>query len=481
MKSRRVLIASSHPLFGQGLRSLLHERRAAGVEVVGMATSLEQALEMIEKHKPDLVIVDYDDQSLNRDEFLARFVEGESKLRLVLLSLQSAQEALVYDRRSLAASEIDDWLEEWNFADETPALRKSNHVIAENLPAGRNVSNRRNSMKHLIIAGILVILVTAGLLFGMGYVRLLPEQASAQAVPIDQLFQIHFIAIAFLFSLIVVFMLYSIVVFRRKAGDTSDARHIEGNTNLEIAWTIIPLITVMAFAVLGGQALSDTLRADPRALEVNVIGQQWAWRFEYPQYGIVSDTMYIPKDKQVILYLSSLDVIHSFWVPEFRVKQDALPGGKEFVRDLRVTATKLGEYKVRCAEMCGTQHAFMESPVIVVTQEDFEAWVAEQTGESADPVERGQKAAQTYGCLACHSLDGSALVGPSWLGVYGSQRQFVDGTSLVADEQYLLESILNPNLHIVQGYAPGLMPQNYGDQLSEQIINDIIAFIMSLK
>jgi DNA-binding NarL/FixJ family response regulator len=110
---RRVLIASSHPLFGQGLRSLLQERSNAGVEVVGMVANLEQALESIEKLNPDLVIVDYDDRALNRDEFLARFVEGEKKMRLVLLSLQSRRDALIYDRRTLAASQITDWLDEW--------------------------------------------------------------------------------------------------------------------------------------------------------------------------------------------------------------------------------------------------------------------------------------------------------------------------------------------------------------------------------
>jgi DNA-binding NarL/FixJ family response regulator len=116
-KNRRVLIASNHPLFGQGLRNLLEERGSASVTVVGMVSNLEQALEAIEKLSPDLVIVDYDDQSLNREEFLVRFVEGEKKMRLVLLSLQSGRDALVYDRRTLAASQINDWLDEWTYKD----------------------------------------------------------------------------------------------------------------------------------------------------------------------------------------------------------------------------------------------------------------------------------------------------------------------------------------------------------------------------
>lgn len=336
-------------------------------------------------------------------------------------------------------------------------------------------------MRHLIIAGLLVVVVTALLILGLGQVQLLPKQASAQAVPIDQLFDLEFKVIAFLFSLIVVFMLYSILVFRRKKGDTSDARHVEGNTRLEVAWTIAPLITVLFFAYLGGDALAETMRADPQALEINVIGQQWAWRYEYPRYGIVSETMMMPVNKQAILKLSSNDVVHSFWVPEFRVKQDALPGGQEFVRDLRVTPTIAGDYKVRCAELCGLNHSTMESPVRVVSQEEFDAWVIEETGVSEDPVERGRELAQKYGCAACHSQDGTRIVGPTWLGIFGSTETLTDGSTVTVDEAYLRESIQNPTLKIVAGYPPNVMPLNYGEQLSDQQISDIIAFIMSLK
>ena len=442
-----------------------------------MAANLPQALNAIEKLNPDLVIVDYDDQALNRDEFLARFVESEKKLRVVLLSLQSGQEALVYDRRTLAASQINDWLDEWTYTDETSAVMNTASVKS----TATNIPNRSKSMKHFIIVGILIAIVTAGLIFVLTPANLLPAQASAQAVTIDWLFGIEFAVIAFLFSLIVVFILYSVVVFRRKKGDTTDARHIEGHTGLEVAWTIAPLATVMVFAVLGGQTLSDTLRADPKALEINVIGQQWAWRFEYPQYGIVTDTLYMPKDKQAILHLSSTDVIHSFWVPEFRVKQDALPGGDEFVRDLRVTPTQLGDFKVRCAELCGLKHATMEGPVKVVSKDDFDAWVAQETGVSDDPVVRGQKAAQTYGCLACHSVDGTKIVGPTWKGAFGKQEALTDGTSVTVDEAYLRASIIDPGKQLVAGYPAGVMPTTYGQQLSDDIISDIIAFIMSLK
>ncbi len=436
-KKRRVLIASSHPLFGQGLRGLLKKRPEADVEVVGMVSNLNEAIAALEKLTPDLIIVDYDDINLNRDEFLARFVEGEQKLRVVLLSLQSAGNAIVYDRRTLAASQIDDWLDEWTYVDEVQVRPQGSLMAA--LEVDQNVHKGRTDMKHLVVAGILVLVITALLIVGLNNVQLLPTQASAQALPIDGLFHKEFMVIAFLFSLIVVFMLYSMIVFRRKRGDTTDGPHIEGNTRLEVLWTVAPLLTVLYFAYLGGQSLADTVRPDPQALEIKVVAQQWSWRFEYPDYGIVSTDLMMPVNKQALLRLTSNDVIHSFWVPEFRVKQDALPGGSEFIRDLRITPTEIGEYKVRCAELCGQQHAYMLAPVKVISQQDFDAWVAEQTQPAGTPEERGAQLAQQYGCVACHSTDGSILVGPSWKGVFGHEVTLADGSTVTADEAYLRE------------------------------------------
>lgn len=485
-KSRRVLIASSHALFGQGLRSLLRERKEAEVEIVGMVSNLDEALQALDRLNPDLIIVDYDDKKLNRDEFLARFVEGEKKLRVVLLSLQSAQEAIVYDRRTMAAHQIDDWLEEWTYTDDSAKSFTQRGNAKTNMDFRRDpMKNRLQKATHLIVAGVLVLVVTALLIISMNYVRILPVAASAQAEPIDQLFRLELIVIAFLFSLIVVFMVYSIFVFRRKRGDTSDAAHIEGNTNLEIAWTVAPLATVMVFAYLGGNALAATLAPEPKPLRVEVIGKQWAWSFVYPDYGVVSDKLYLPEDKQTILLLRSEDVIHSFWVPEFRVKQDALPGGEDFVRELRITPTEQGEYKVRCAELCGVQHTYMESPVIVLGQADFDSWLNKAAGISDDPVVRGQQWSTNFGCLSCHSLDGTKLVGPSWIGLCDGTETMSDGSTMTVDEAYLRESILNPNAKIVEGFAAGLMPVQFIDPvtkkpISDDQIADIIVYMNSI-
>jgi len=483
--TRRVLIASNHALFGQGLRSLLKERRQAGVEVVGMVSTVDEALAALDRLHPDLIIVDYDDKDLNRDEFLARFVEGESKLRVVLLSLHSPQEAIIYDRRTLAASQIDNWLEEWTYSDEYQKL-----PIQQGEMYPKEENRRRSVMKkyiHMIVAAVLVVIVAAGLIYLLdngGTAALLPQAASAQAEPIDSLFDIEFKVIAFLFSLIVVLMLYSIVFFRRKKGDETDAEHIEGNTTLEVTWTAIPLAAVLFFAYLGGQSLAETLRADPRPEIISVIGQKWQWSFEYPVDSVAVDkvaspVMYMPVDKQSILYLSSRDIIHSFWVPEFRVKQAALPGGEDFVRTLRVTPTKEGVYYLRCAELCGQQHTTMIAEVRVVSEDEFIAWRNGEVAKLSDPVAIGQSVYENN-CKACHTLDGTQGVGPSWLGLYGRQEALTDGSTVTADDAYIINSILNPNAQVVAGFPAGVMPQNYAEVLTEEQINALIEFIKTI-
>ena len=331
-------------------------------------------------------------------------------------------------------------------------------------------------MKHFIGVTLLIVFLAALVGIGLSNAQLLPEVASEQGIFIDQLFQFHIWAIAVLFALIAGLLLYSVVFFRRKAGDETDAPHIEGNNALEVTWTIVPLVAVIGIAVLGADVLSNVTATDPQALEVKVIGQQWSWRFEYPEYGIVSDELILPVNQQVLLVMESVDVLHSFWVPEFRVKQDLMPGSET---ELRITPNETGSYVVRCAEICGLQHAYMLADVEVVTDTEFAAWVTAETFVSEDPVERGAQYYTQYGCNACHSLDGTRIVGPSFLGAYGRSVEFEDGTSGIADEAYLYQSIVNPNSQIVAGYTPA-MPQNFAETLTEDQINDIIEFIKSL-
>jgi cytochrome c oxidase subunit 2 len=216
-------------------------------------------------------------------------------------------------------------------------------------------------------------------------------------------------------------------------------------------------------------------------MQVNVVGGQWFWSFEYPEQGVTSDELYLPVNQQVLLRMTSRDVIHSFWVPEFRVKQDLLPG-ENFVRELRITPSVVGEYKVRCAEMCGVSHAYMESPVVVVEQAEFDAWIQQQASAGQDdPVARGERLASENGCIACHSLDGTPGVGPTWQGLAGSTVQLADGTTVQADEAYLVESIVEPHVKVHAGYPGDVMPDVYDELFSDQQVLDIVDFIESVR
>jgi len=333
-------------------------------------------------------------------------------------------------------------------------------------------------MRHFVIVGILIVAVTALLILGLNAAHLMPVEASLQADEIDGMWKLQEVAMSFLFALIAVPIAYSLVVFRRQQGDTTDAQHIEGNTRLEIAWSIIPLIAVVVFSVLGAGNLANTIRPSAGAMVVKVNAFQWGWTFNYPDYGFTTNEMYVPVNKAIDLKMESSDVIHSFWVPEFRVKQDLVPGR---VTELRITPILAGHYKVRCAELCGTGHYKMEQPVVVVDDTAFAAWVAERIKEfetaSQTPEGHGQLLVQNNVCGACHSITGAAGIGPTWRGLYQSEVELEDGTTVVADESYLIESIKTPKAKIVKGFPPTMPVFPFTDEE----IADIVAYIKTLK
>jgi cytochrome c oxidase subunit 2 len=396
-------------------------------------------------------------------------------MQVMLVSLQASGAVVVYDRKSFTPDEMENWL--------NPTLKPVSESIQgqEGVVEQKPDNRKRGTMKHFVIVGVLVILSTVLVNMLLNSIGLLPAAASLQAGPIDRLFSTHFFLISFLFSLITVFLVYSIVVFRKRAGDPDDGAHFSSSNRLEIVWTLLPLAAVLYLSYIGSQSLAETRRVDPQAMVVNVTAGQWFWSYEYPDRGVTSPALYLPVDRQVLLRMTSRDVIHSFWVPEFRVKQDVLPG-ENLVKELRFTPTIVGEYVNRCAEMCGGAHAYMVSPVIVLPQADFEDWLDEQSGQvTQDPAVRGQRVSEQNGCIACHSVDGSPSVGPTWAGLFGSERQLVDGTTLIADDQYLYAGIVDPDQNIPAGYPPNVMPKNYDELLTDQQIQEIIAYIRSLQ
>ncbi len=351
--------------------------------------------------------------------------------------------------------------------------------------------------KHIIVVVILIIISTVALdaLFLFMFQR--PAQASSQATIIDNFTNVHFAMQAFLFSLIMVLVLYSAVVFRRKPGEEDEyGAHVEGNTALEITWTILPVIVVIVFGIYAVFILNEILAPQPDEVTINVNARQWSWSFSYPELeNKGSDELVLLVNRPVLLEMQTEDVIHNFWVTEFRVKQDLLPGS---VETLRFTPTEVGDYKVRCAEICGLQHSTMLAPVRVVDQATWDAFQAEMLTQPniADMTEeeRGAFWAQEFGCLGCHSVDGSPGAGPTWLGVYGSEEALTDGSTVTVDDVYLHDSILDPNAAIAEGFNPNVMPANFADRFAEReaevmqaegleisIADDLIEYIKTLQ
>ena len=237
-----------------------------------------------------------------------------------------------------------------------------------------------------------------GLSIVMSIIMLIPdwngEQASAEADDIDTLLDVMIVLSCFVFSIVVVMLGYCVWKYKAKPGDESDGKPVHGNTKLEIAWTVIPTVIVLFGAVYSWIVLDDIEAEADNQMPMNITAQQFKWTFEYPEAGVVSNEMHVPVDTQLELTLTAYDVLHSFWVPEWRIKRDLVPespNNASGVDDIvRVTPNRLGEYELVCTELCGTGHATMRAHVVVESQDDFDAWVAEQEPlEDSTPEEEG--------------------------------------------------------------------------------------------
>jgi cytochrome c oxidase subunit II len=213
-------------------------------------------------------------------------------------------------------------------------------------------------------------------------------QASAEANDIDTLLDVMIILSCFVFSVVIVMLGYCLIKFRAKPGDESDGKPVHGNTKLEIAWTVIPTIIVLFGAAYSWLVLDDIeAKADDR-MPVNVTAQQFKWTFEYPDEGVTADEFHVPVDRQLELHLTALDVLHSFWVPEWRLKRDLVPIAEgnptDVDNEMVVTPDTEGSFQVICTELCGLGHATMRVEVVVESQEEFDRWIAEQQAEQEE-------------------------------------------------------------------------------------------------
>ena len=274
--------------------------------------------------------------------------------------------------------------------------------------------------------------------------------------------------------IIMAFVWFAFRYKRKNPEDRGQAKH-HHNMFLEVTWSAIPLVIFVAVFVWGWVLYRDLRKAPENSLEIQVYGQMWSWEFVYKNGRKTSNELYVPLGRPVKLVLASRDVIHSFFIPAFKIKQDAVPGVYTF---LWFKADRLGKFQVFCAELCGTGHSAMGAKLNVLPLEEWEAWLKNDPYKGLSLVEIGEKAFQGR-CTACHKISSEKMIGPGLAGLFGSQRLLLDGDSVTAEENYIRESILNPGAKIVQGYTNQMTP--FAGLLSEEELSGLIAYIKSLK
>ena len=302
---------------------------------------------------------------------------------------------------------------------------------------------------------------------------LFPPAASTSAAEMDLLY-LFIVAVSAFFAVLVIVLVAAFTIkFRRRRPDDVGA-DIHGSLALELTWTFIPFVLSMVMFVWGAQVFFDLSRPPRNAMDLYVVGKQWMWKVQHPEGVREINEMHVPIGRPVRITLGSEDVLHDYSIPAFRVKMDAVPGKWT---TMWFEATQVGTFPIFCAEYCGTKHSGMLAQVIVMTPQDYEAWLAggRSTGSA---VENGERLFTDLACITCHQGDATAR-GPSLAGLFGSTVALVDGRRVVADDNYLRESIMNSQAKVVQGYQP-IMPAFQG-MISEENLMQLIAYIKTLR
>ena len=311
----------------------------------------------------------------------------------------------------------------------------------------------------------------------------MPTEASDHAPPTDRLFWfIMWVSVFFTVGITGV-MLGFAVIYRRREGDPDPPPAATHSTTLEITWTVIPTCIVLLMFTLGFRGFLESEIAPPNAYEVQVMGKMWNWSFIYPNGAITTD-LHIPVNRPVKFVLQSADVLHDLYIPAFRMKKDAVPGR---YNSYWVKPTKAGVYQIFCAEYCGTNHSRMLAKCFVYPEDKYDAMLAKisniyedfGTGQPVPPAKVGEALWAQRGCQGCHSVDGSIIQAPTWKGLWMEKQKMTDGLEVVADENYIRESILYPQKKIVAGWGNAMPP--FLGQLDDRDINSIIAYMKTLS
>src|SRR3984885_14173214 len=297
-----------------------------------------------------------------------------------------------------------------------------------------------------------------------------PERASSMAGQVDAIYIFLLVVCGMVALLVFTCLLYFAARYRSRAG--VPAEQIDGSTPLELTWSIIPLCVFMVFFAWGALVFFKQRTPPREATEVYVVAKQWMWKLEHAEGQREINELHVPVGRDVKLIMTSQDVIHSFFVPAFRMKQDVLPG-RYTVAWFR--ATKAGTYHLFCTQYCGTQHSGMIGSIIVQEPAQYEAWMS---GGTTGPLSAtGEKIFAELGCVTCHRTDSQGR-GPNLQGVFGKPVLLQDGRTVVADENYIRESILDPGAKVVNGFKP-VMPTFQG-LVSEEQLNALVAYVKSM-
>lgn len=305
------------------------------------------------------------------------------------------------------------------------------------------------------------------------------EAASRSAVQIDSVFLFIAAVSLFFFFLVEGLLIYFAVRYRRrKASEDLATSGVTSNHILEIVWVIIPSIVVIAFFAYGYMVYRDVTMPAPGSVEVNVVAQQFFYEFKHPDGRTEIGELRVPAGKPVKLIMTSRDVLHGFFLPDFRLKQDILPGQYTY---LYLQPDREGSYDIFCTQYCGTGHSTMRAKLIVMPAGGYAKWAAagKDAGAALPLPERGKALVETSGCLGCHTVDGTPKVGPTFKGLYGREAHLEGDREVKADEEYIRESIYDPGAKIVKGF-PNIMPTFKG-RLADDDVAAVIAYIKTLR
>ena len=303
----------------------------------------------------------------------------------------------------------------------------------------------------------------------------MPVQATAIAQKVDHLYAFLLIA-SFIACVLVIGGFIAFAIKYRRRSDNDKTAYITHNNVLEFSWSFIPFLIFMAVFAWGWIVYHDMRTMPTSGLEIAVEAQKWDWSFIYKSGRRTSGEFTVPVNTPIKLIMTSKDVLHSFYVPAFRNKQDVVPGR---YTSIWFQPTKEGSYQIFCAEYCGDKHSGMLAKVHVVSREKFDAWLANDPYKGLSMLDIGQKVFSSR-CIACHTMTETKNIGPGFKGIWGKQEKIAGGTTVAIDENYIRESILNPQAKIVDGFPAGVMP-SFAGQLSEQELMGVIELVKSLK